>query len=93
MAKFDKDYDAPSIEENHHATIEDITSSNYFPPPEDQLTQKEVAEMFNRTVQTVINWAKMGKIPYYLIGKKPIYSKKQLIKSASQNQNLINQGK
>lgn len=65
--------------------------SNYFPPKDDQMTQQEVADMFGRTVQTIINWQKKRKIPYFRIGRRPIYSRKQLIEFASQNQNLINQ--
>ncbi len=64
----------------------------YFPPQEDQLTQKEVAKLFGRTVQTINNWRKQNKIPYFEIpGGNPIYSKKQLVQFASKNQHLINE--
>lgn len=66
-----------------------ISSKNYFPPKEDQMTQSEVAEMFGRTVQTIINWKKNNTIPYYQIGRHPIFSRKQLTDFASKNQNRI----
>lgn len=91
MAKFTKDNSDSTDETITGQNSVDITSSDYFPPPEDRMKQKEVAAMFDRTVQTIINWAKAGKIPYYQIGHKPVYSKKQLIKYASKNQSLINQ--
>jgi hypothetical protein len=60
-----------------------------FPPPEDQLNQTEVAALFGRSVQTIINWKNTGKIPYYQLGRFPIFSKKQIILIASKNQHLI----
>lgn len=69
---------------------EDVSSPLYFPPPEDQLRQKEVALLFGRTAQTICTWTKNGVIPYFRVGKFPIYSRKQLILYASKNQNLIN---
>lgn len=66
-----------------------ITSKKYFPSKEDQMTQTEVAEMFGRTVQTIINWKKNNIIPYYQIGRRPLFSRKQLTEFASKNQNLI----
>jgi phage terminase Nu1 subunit (DNA packaging protein) len=60
-----------------------------FPAPEDQLNQTEVAELFGRSVQTIINWKKKGKIPYFEMGRFPIFSKKQLTLVASKNQHLI----
>lgn len=61
-----------------------------FPPIEDQLNQTEVAELFGRTVQTIIAWKKKGKIPYFQLGRFPIFSKSQLTLVASKNQHLIN---
>ena len=72
---------------------EDVSSPLYFPPPEDQLRQKEVALMFGRTVQTICEWTENGVIPHFRVGKFPIYSRKQLIMYASKNQNLINSSK
>lgn len=88
MPKFSKD----RLRE-FHSTNERKESKKdiYFPPKEDQMTQQEVADMFGRTVQTIINWQKKRKIPYFRIGRRPIYSRKQLIEFASRNQNLINQ--
>lgn len=99
MAKFIK---PSSIEFNHkqnentalkESNQEDVSSPLYFPPPEDQLRQKEVAQMFGRTVQTICAWTENGVIPHFRVGKFPIYSRKQLILYASKNQNLINSNK
>ena len=68
---------------------EDVSSPLYFPPPEDQLRQKEVALLFGRTAQTICTWTKNGVIPYFRVGKFPIYSRKQLILFASKNGIII----
>jgi DNA-binding transcriptional regulator YiaG len=60
-----------------------------LPPFEDRLNQSQVAELFSTTVQTVINWKKKGKLPYFQMGRFPIYSKKQLTMVASKNQHLV----
>jgi hypothetical protein len=60
-----------------------------LPEFEDRLNQSQVAELFSTTVQTVINWKKKGKLPYFQMGRFPIYSKKQLTQVASKNQHLI----
>ncbi|MGV1001186.1 helix-turn-helix domain-containing protein [Empedobacter falsenii] len=76
---------APEIKKEAIKIIEKIN----YPVKEDRLKQAEVAEMFDTTVQTIINWRKKGKIPFYKIGRNIIYSRSQLIKLASQNQDLV----
>lgn len=99
MAKFIKPNSTEFKGTEHNNTTlketnqEDISSPLYFPPPEDQLRQKEVAQMFGRTVQTICAWTENGVIPHFRVGKFPIYSRKQLILYASKNQNLINSSK
>lgn len=63
----------------------------FFPPKDDQISLKEVAELFGTTPQTVINWRAKGKLPYFQLSEfsRPIYSRSQLIKLASKNQHLI----
>ena len=56
---------------------------------EDRLNQVQVAELFGKTVQTIIIWKKKGIIPYFQLGRFPIFSKKQLTQVASKNQHLI----
>lgn len=56
---------------------------------EDRLNQVQVAELFGKTVQTIIIWKKKGIIPYFQLGRFPIFSKKQLTLVASKNQHLI----
>ncbi len=96
MAKFLKT-NSPEFKEKQNNNIalqeasqEDVSSPLYFPPPEDQLRQREVAQMFGRTVQTICAWTENGVIPHFRVGRFPIYSRKQLILYASKNQNLIN---
>ncbi|KQS94100.1 helix-turn-helix domain-containing protein [Chryseobacterium sp. Leaf394] len=91
MAKFIKDglQSNPEKELQIEILSEDILSPYYFPPPEDQMRQREVAEMFSTTVQTIINWTSSGKIPAFRIGKVPIYSRKLLICIARNNRNLL----
>lgn len=60
-----------------------------LPPKEDQMTQKEVAELFDRTVQTIIRWKKEGIIPYYQLGRSIIFSKNEILQVASRNQHLL----
>lgn len=76
---------APEIKKESIKIIEKIN----YPVKEDRLKQAEVAEMFDTTVQTIINWRKAGKLPFYKIGRHIIYSRSQLIKIASQNQDLV----
>jgi predicted site-specific integrase-resolvase len=67
----------------------EVVKLNSFPPIEDRLNQAQVAELFGTTVQTIITWKKKGKIPYFQMGRFPIFSKKQLTQVASKNQHLI----
>jgi predicted site-specific integrase-resolvase len=53
------------------------------------LNQAQVAELFGTTVQTIITWKKKGKIPFFQLGRFPIFSKKQLTIVASKNQHLL----
>lgn len=61
-----------------------------IPEKEDRLDQRQVAKLFGRTEQTIITWKKQGKIPYFQLGRFPIFSKSQLTVIASKNQHLIN---
>lgn len=45
--------------------------------------------LFGRSVQTIINLKNKGKIPYFQIGRFPIFSKKHLTQVASRNQHLF----
>lgn len=74
---------AASIKQNEEVKL------NSFPPVEDRLNQAQVAELFGTTVQTIITWKKKGKIPFFQLGRFPIFSKKQLTIVASKNQHLL----
>ncbi|MBB1138242.1 MULTISPECIES: helix-turn-helix domain-containing protein [Myroides] len=69
---------------------QEVLVNTFFPTGDDRMSQQEVASMFDRTVQTIINWKNKGKIPYYEIDGRPIFSRKQLIQVASKNQHLLN---
>ncbi|MDM1347556.1 helix-turn-helix domain-containing protein [Myroides marinus] len=68
----------------------EVLANTFFPTGDDRMSQQEVASMFDRTVQTIINWKNKGKIPYYEIDGRPIFSRKQLIQIALKNQHLLN---
>lgn len=91
MAKFIKENSVPEVKNQtkKQNPEREIMSPLYFPPPDDRINQKEVAEMFGRTVQTVCNWTKKNKIPYFRLGDLPIYSRKRLIIFSSKNQELL----
>jgi|SRR5690606_2356458 len=86
MNKFGKKGKDVPVTNSHN----EVDSENFFPSKEDRMNLKEVAELFGTTPQTVINWKKRNIIPYYQIHKssRPFYSRSQLIKLASQNQDL-----
>ncbi|MCC9042567.1 helix-turn-helix domain-containing protein [Myroides sp. M-43] len=69
---------------------QEVLVNTFFPTGDDRMSQQEVASMFDRTVQTIINWKNKGKIPYYEIDGRPIFSRKQLIQVALKNQHLLN---
>ncbi|MEC4052597.1 hypothetical protein VSP10_07305 [Myroides odoratimimus] len=69
---------------------QEVLANTFFPTGDDRMSQQEVASMFDRTVQTIINWKNKGKIPYYEIDGRPIFSRKQLIQVALKNQHLLN---
>lgn len=75
-----------SMSTNSH----EVLVNTFFPTGDDRMSQQEVASMFDRTVQTIINWKNKGKIPYYEIDGRPIFSRKQLIQIALKNQHLLN---
>lgn len=54
----------------------------------DRLTQKEAAVLIGVTQPTLLAWKKKKLIPYYQIGHKVFYSRKELIESAQKNSEL-----
>lgn len=85
-----KEFNSDQISKiNYDIKEEDILSPFYFPPPEDQMNQKELASLIGRTVQTICAWTDEGKIPFFRVGRFPIYSRKQIVLFARKNQHLI----
>ena len=75
----------PSKKENHRPKPP-------FPSVDDRMNLKEVAELFGKSPQTILNWKKKNLIPYFQLNKssRPFYSRSQLIELASKNQHLFN---
>jgi excisionase family DNA binding protein len=54
----------------------------------DKLTQKEAAELIGVSQPTLLSWKKKKLIPYYQIGNKVFYSRKEIIDAAQKNSEL-----
>lgn len=67
----------------------DTISNNPINPEEDRLTQKEAALFLGISVTSIISWKKLGKVPYYQIGRSIFFSKSELLKIAQKNKGLI----
>lgn len=69
------------------------TSQNLIPKKEvqfekDRLSQVEAANLFQVTVQTIINWSKKGIISRYKLGNRVFYLRSELIEAARTNSNM-----
>jgi excisionase family DNA binding protein len=58
------------------------------PEISDRLSQKEAAELIGVTQPTLLAWKKKKLIPYYQIGHKVFYSRRELIEAAQKNSEL-----
>ncbi len=67
----------------------DIIQDSPVNSEDDKLTQKEAAKFLGKSVNTLIDWKKKGKIPYYQIGRSIFFSKSELLKLARKNPGLI----
>lgn len=54
----------------------------------DRLSQLEAANLFQVTVQTIINWSRKGIICRYKLGNRVFYLKSELIEAAKSNYQL-----
>lgn len=54
----------------------------------DRLSQVEAANLFQVTVQTIINWSKKGIICRYKLGNRVFYLKSELLEAAKSNYQL-----
>lgn len=50
-----------------------------------RLTQKEAAQFLGISVTSLISWKKLGKVPYYQIGRSIFFYKSELLKVARKN--------
>lgn len=55
----------------------------------DRLSQVEATNLFQVTVQTIINWSKKGIICRYKLGNRVFYLKSELIEAARTNKGIL----
>jgi excisionase family DNA binding protein len=65
-----------------------INPDTSHPEISDRLSQKEAAELIGISQPTILAWKKKKLIPYYQIGHKVFYSRKELIEAAQKNSEL-----
>lgn len=53
--------------------------------PDQRLTQHQAAKFLNCSISTIIRWRKQNLLPYFQVGRRFLYSKKQLIELAQRN--------
>jgi len=56
---------------------------------DDRLKLSDAAKFMGVTSATIVNWKNKKLIPYYQIGNKVFFSKKQLIEVAHKNKKLL----
>ena len=67
----------------------EIISNDSNLPSEDRLTQKEGADFLGISITSIINWKKQRKMAYLQIGRSIFYSKKELLKIARQEREML----
>ena len=67
----------------------DTISDSPINSEEDRLTQKEAAKFLGVSITTIIKWKKVGKVPYYSVGRSIFYSKRELLDIARKNPQLV----
>ncbi len=56
---------------------------------QDRISQTEAANLFQVTVQTIINWSNRGIITKYKLGNRVFYLKSELLEAARSNKTLL----
>ncbi|TCP28149.1 helix-turn-helix protein [Tenacibaculum skagerrakense] len=73
----------------------EIVSEYNNTPEEDRLTQKEAAKFLGISVTSLISWKKKKLIPFYQVAgsRSVFYSKRELLKVARKNKDLVKPAK
>lgn len=77
------------IKLNQEETPQNLTLPKEIQFEKDRLSQVEAANLFQVTVQTIINWSKKGIISRYKLGNRVFYLKSELLEAARQNSNML----
>lgn len=77
------------IKLNQEEIPQNITLPKEIQFEKDRLSQVEAANLFQVTVQTIINWSKKGIISRYKLGNRVFYLKSELLEAARNNANML----
>lgn len=73
------------IKLNQEETPQNLTLPKEIQFEKDRLSQTEAANLFQVTVQTIINWSKKGIISKYKLGNRVFYLRSELLEAAKTN--------
>lgn len=76
------------IKLNQEETPQNLTLPKEIQFEKDRLSQVEAANLFQVTVQTIINWSKKGIISRYKLGNRVFYLRSELLEAAKSNYQL-----
>ncbi|MBD8348961.1 MAG: helix-turn-helix domain-containing protein [Prevotella sp.] len=76
------------IKLNQEETPQNLTLPKEIQFEKDRLSQVEAANLFQVTVQTIINWSKKGIICRYKLGNRVFYLKSELLEAAKTSSSL-----
>ncbi|WP_101688938.1 helix-turn-helix domain-containing protein [Dysgonomonas massiliensis] len=77
------------IKLNQEETPQNLILPKEIQFEKDRLSQTEAANLFQVTVQTIINWSKKGIISKYKLGNRVFYLRSELLEAARQNNNML----
>lgn len=78
-----------TIKLNQEENYQNTTPKKEIEFETDRLSQTEAANLFQVTVQTIINWSKRGIISKYKLGNRVFYLKSELLEAAKSNKTLL----
>lgn len=76
------------IKLNQEEIPQNLISKKEVQFEKDRLSQMEAANLFQVTVQTIINWSKKGIISRYKLGNRVFYLRSELLEAAKANSTL-----
>lgn len=74
---------------NQGESLQSVPPKKEIQFEEDRISQVEAANLFQVTVQTIINWSKRGVITKYKLGNRVFYLKSELLEAAKSNKTLL----